>query len=78
MASLNKLFPDPCKCMWNSSMVLNGGRIFPPKQHLAAILDFLLFEFFKFTKMCRRGPKIVFFLDACTGRNCVVDVCTSR
>ena len=29
------------------------------KQHLAAILDFLLFEFFKFAKMSRRGPKIV-------------------
>ena len=31
MASLNKLFPDRCKSHWNSSMVLNGGRIFPPK-----------------------------------------------
>ena len=40
-------------------MVLSGGRFFPPKQHLAAILDFLLFEFFKFIKMSRRGPKIV-------------------
>ena len=29
------------------------------KQHLAAILDFLQFEFFKFSKMSRRGPKIV-------------------
>ena len=29
------------------------------KQHLAAILDFLSFEFFKFTIMSRRGPKIV-------------------
>ena len=31
MATLNKLFLDPCKSNWNSSMVLNGGRIFPPK-----------------------------------------------
>ena len=59
MASLNKLFPDPCKSKWNSSMVLHGGRISLQKQHLAAILDFLLFEFFKFIKMPRRGPKIV-------------------
>ena len=29
------------------------------KQHLAAILDFLLLEFFKFIKISRRGPKIV-------------------
>ena len=29
------------------------------KQHLAAILDFLLLEFFQFIKMSRRGPKIV-------------------
>ena len=29
------------------------------KQHLAAILDFLQFEFFKIFKMSRRGPKIV-------------------
>ena len=29
------------------------------KQHLAAILDFLLLEFFKFIKMPRTGPKIV-------------------
>ena len=83
------------------------------KQHLAAILDFLLFKFFKFIKMSRRGPKIVYpdhpliqllgppapesipdlrdynipldygkkttsFLDTCTGRNCVVDICTGR
>ena len=59
MTSLFNLIGDPCKSMWNSPMVLNGGRFFPPKQHLAAILGFLLFEFFKFTKMSRRGPKIV-------------------
>ena len=29
------------------------------KQQLAAILDFLLLEFFKLVKMSRRGPKIV-------------------
>ena len=34
MASLDKLFPDPCKSNWNSSMVLSGGRFFPPKNNI--------------------------------------------
>ena len=40
MASLNKLFLDPCKSMWNSSMVLNGGRFFPPKTTFGSHIGF--------------------------------------
>ena len=54
MATLNELFPDPCKSNENSSMVLKGGRIFPPRTTFGSHIGF-----FKFTKMSRRGPKIV-------------------
>ena len=40
MATLNKLFLDPCKSMWNSSMVLNGGRFFPPKTTFGSHIGF--------------------------------------
>ena len=42
MASLNKLFLDPCKSNWNSSIAMGGGRFSLQKQQLAAILDFLV------------------------------------
>ena len=40
MATLNELFLDPCKSMWNSSMVSKGGRIFPPKTTFGSHIGF--------------------------------------
>ena len=40
MASVNELFPDPCKSNLNSSMVLKGGRIFPPKTTFGSHIGF--------------------------------------
>ena len=59
MASLNKLFPNPCNLIGTLQWFWVEVDFLLQKQHLAAILDFSLFEFFKFIKMSRRGPKIV-------------------
>ena len=57
MASLNKLFPDPCKSMWNSSMVLNGGRIFPPKTTFGSHIGFsYCLSFSNFPKCLEEDP----------------------
>ena len=40
MASLCELFLDPCKSNWNSSMVMSGGRIFPPKTTFGSHIGF--------------------------------------
>ena len=42
MASLNKLFPDPCKSNWNSSMVLSGGRFSSPKTTFGSHIGFFI------------------------------------
>ena len=59
MASLNKLFPDPCKSIWNSSMVLNGGRIFPPKRTFGSHIGFsYCFNFSNLPKCLEEDPKL--------------------
>ena len=40
MATLNKLFLDPCKSNWNSSMALSGGRFFPQKTTFGSHIGF--------------------------------------
>ena len=59
MATLNKLFLDPCKSNWNSSMVFKWRKDFPSKNNIWQPYWIFYFEFFKFSKMSRRGPKIV-------------------
>ena len=47
MATLNELFLGPCKSNENSSMVLNGGRIFPPKTTFGSHIGFSLVGVFQ-------------------------------
>ena len=52
MASLNKLFPDPCKSNWNSSMVLSGGRFSSPKTTFGSHIGFFIVLCFSNLSKC--------------------------
>ena len=59
MASLTKLFPDPCKSMWNSSMVFKWRKDFPSKNNIwQPYWIFYCLSFSNLSKCLEEDPKL--------------------
>ena len=58
MATLNKLFLDPCKSTWNSSMVFKWRKDFPSKNNIwQPYWIFYSLSFSNFPKCLEEDPK---------------------